>query len=209
MEKVFNLTNKKPPLKIPDFKFIGYHQLQPNIAYYIRKYDDYKNFDLLEAKIEDRHKLFKRYTLGAGTNIKYLDSFMYAHLKYRKDEKVKDYKTFLDLVIKDSNLEKTKSKYENSKIPKQFEKEPLYLNLKAQGYKLLYVVNSDERQKIEQSYMVFVKETNEKLLDTDINYIIFKPIQLITKMSYLQGKSGSKYNIHEYQELNIPTSILK
>ena len=78
MNDVFKINTKiKPLVKIPDFTFIDYHNLQQSVCYYIRKYDDHNDFDFMEAKIvKTGNKVKDRYTLGSGTSIKILDSFL-------------------------------------------------------------------------------------------------------------------------------------
>lgn len=211
METVFKYNKKiKPLVKINDFKFVDYHNLQPSICYYIRKYDEHNNYDLVEAKIQRTKNVIKdRYTLGAGTSIKVIDSFMYSYLRHR-NEKL-DYKTFINLALKESNLNTDyyKNRYNNSSIPAEFKRTTKWHNLLSDKYSVLYVLSSEKNQALKQHYIVFVKETNEKVLNETISYITFKPVQLIVKMDYLKGKTTSKYHVNELPEINIPTSILK
>ena len=52
MNEIFNIDKKQKPLvDIPGFTFVGYHNLQPGVCYYVRKYDNSNNFDFVEAKI--------------------------------------------------------------------------------------------------------------------------------------------------------------
>lgn len=211
MNDLFKINNKiKPLVKVPDFTFIDYHNLQPSICYYIRKYDDHNDFDLMEAKIvKTNNKVKDRYTLGAGTSIKVLDSFMYYFLKHRNEKM--DYNTFINNVLNDANLTDKfyLEKYKDGSIPKSFKMSAKYHNILGNKFEILYVERSSKDKKLEQIYIMFVKELKEQVMNTEINYIIFKPVRLMTKMDYLKGKTKDQYSVYEYPEICIPTSILK
>lgn len=211
MNEVFNIDKKQKPLvDIPGYTFIGYHNIQPGIGYYIRKYDEHNNFDFVEAKIvKTGNKVKNRYVLTAGTCIKILDSFMYSYLKHRNDKL--NYKDFIDLSLKEANITDKNiiEKYSDGTIPKEIKNMNEYKNILNNNYQILYVAKSPKENKLEQIYVVFVKQVKQKLMDTDINYILFKPVQLMTKMDYLKGKTKEKYSMFEYQEVTIPNNILK
>lgn len=211
MNDLFKINNKiKPLVKVPDFTFIDYHNLQPSICYYIRKYDDHNDFDLMEAKIvKTNNKVKDRYTLGAGTSIKVLDSFMYYFLKHRNEKM--DYNTFINNALNDANLTDNfyLEKYKDGSIPKSFKMSAKYHNILGNKFEILYVERSSKDKKLEQIYIVFVKELKEQVMNTEISYIIFKPVRLMTKMDYLKGKTKDQYSVYEYPEICIPTSILK
>ena len=211
MNDLFKINNKiKPLVKVPDFTFIDYHNLQPSICYYIRKYDDHNDFDLMEAKIvKTNNKVKDRYTLGAGTSIKVLDSFMYYFLKHRNEKM--DYNTFINNALNDANLTDNfyLEKYKDGSVPKSFKMSAKYHNILGNKFEILYVERSSKDKKLEQIYIVFVKELKEQVMNTEISYIIFKPVRLMTKMDYLKGKTKDQYSVYEYPEICIPTSILK
>lgn len=211
MNDLFKINNKiKPLVKVPDFTFIDYHNLQPSICYYIRKYDDHNDFDLMEAKIvKTNNKVKDRYTLGAGTSIKVLDSFMYYFLKHRNEKM--DYNTFINNALNDANLTDKfyLEKYKDGSIPKSFKMSAKYHNILGNKFEILYVERSSKDKKLEQIYIMFVKELKEQVMGTEINYVIFKPVRLMTKMDYLKGKTKDQYSVYEYPEIYIPTSILK
>lgn len=211
MNDLFKINNKiKPLVKVPDFTFIDYHNLQPSICYYVRKYDDHNDFDLMEAKIvKTNNKVKDRYTLGAGTSIKVLDSFMYYFLKHRNEKM--DYNTFINNALNDANITDKfyLEKYKDVSIPKSFKMSAKYHNILGNKFKILYVERSSKDKKLEQIYIVFVKELKEQVMNTEINYVIFKPVRLMTKMDYLKGKTKDQYSVYEYPEICIPTSILK
>lgn len=218
MNDLFKINNKiKPLVKVPDFTFIDYHNLQPSICYYIRKYDDHNDFDLMEAKIvKTNNKVKDRYTLGAGTSIKVLDSFMYYYLKIRNTDVIYSnknliYKDFINQALKDANItDKTIiERYSDGTIPKSFKMSAKYHNILGNKFEILYVERSSKDKKLEQIYIVFVKELKEQVMNTEISYIIFKPVRLMTKMDYLKGKTKDQYSVYEYPEICIPTSILK
>ena len=211
MNDLFKINNKiKPLVKVPDFTFIDYHNLQPSICYYIRKYDDHNDFDLMEAKIvKTNNKVKDRYTLGAGTSIKVLDSFMYYFLRHRNEKM--DYNTFITNALNDANLTDNfyLEKYKDGSIPKSFKMSAKYHNILGNKFEILYVERSSKDKKLEQIYIMFVKELKEQVMNTEISYIIFKPVRLMTKMDYLKGKTKDQYSVYEYPEICIPTSILK
>lgn len=211
MNDLFKINTKiKPLVKVPDFTFIDYHNLQPSICYYIRKYDDHNDFDLMEAKIvKTNNKVKDRYTLGAGTSIKVLDSFMYYFLKHRNEKM--DYNTFINNALNDANLTDKfyLEKYKDGSIPKSFKMSAKYHNILGNKFEILYVERSSKDKKLEQIYIMFVKELKEQVMNTEISYIIFKPVRLMTKMDYLKGKTKDQYSVYEYPEIYIPTSILK
>lgn len=217
MNDVFKINTKiKPLVKIPDFTFIDYHNLQQSVCYYIRKYDDHNDFDFMEAKIvKTGNKVKDRYTLGSGTSIKILDSFMYYYLKerelYANRNKIFTYKDFVKGALEDANItDKTIiERYSDRTIPEEFKFTDAYKDLIKKGYQVLYVSRSPKEKKIEQYYIVFVQEIKQDLMGTEINYVNFKPVHLITSLDYMKNKSKNKYLVHEYEELNIPTSILK
>ena len=217
MNDVFKINTKiKPLVKIPDFTFIDYHNLQQSVCYYIRKYDDHNDFDFIEAKIvKTDNKVKDRYTLGSGTSIKILDSFMYFYLKKRElinsEENVFSYKDFIEFALAEANItdKATNERYIDGTIPKEFKESDLYKNLIKNDYQVLYVSKSPKEKKIEQYYIVFVQEIRQDLMGTEISYVNFKPVHLITSLDYMKNKSKDKYLIHEYEELHIPTSILK
>lgn len=212
MENVFKNSKQKELVKIPDFKFIGFHDTQLNVAYYIRKYDNFNNFDFMEAKLEETgNKLSKKYTLGAGTKINILDNIMYSYLKHRKDsDKISDYDSFVELSLKENNMDtkENRERYLNGVVPKEYKETKNYKDILSKGYKLLYVINSSKDKAIEQHYMVFVTENKMELLDRTIEYITFKPVQLLISMEYLKTHKGNKYLVNEFTEVNVPTSIL-
>lgn len=217
MNDVFKINTKiKPLVKIPDFTFIDYHNLQQSVCYYIRKYDDHNDFDFIEAKIvKTDNKVKDRYTLGSGTSIKILDSFMYFYLKKRElinsEENVFSYKDFIEFALAEANItdKATNERYSDGTVPKEFKESDLYKNLIKNDYQVLYVSKSPKEKKIEQYYIVFVQEIRQDLMGTEISYVNFKPVHLITSLDYMKNKSKDKYLIHEYEELHIPTSILK
>lgn len=217
MNDVFKINTKiKPLVKIPDFTFIDYHNLQQSVCYYIRKYDDHNDFDFMEAKIvKTGNKVKDRYTLGSGTSIKILDSFMYYYLKerelYDNRNKIFTYKDFVKGALEDANItDKTIiERYSDGTIPEEFKFTDTYKDLIKKDYQVLYVSRSPKEKKIEQYYIVFVQEIKQDLMGTEINYVNFKPVHLITSLDYIKNKSKDKYLVHEYEELHIPTSILK
>lgn len=209
LKDVFNLDNKsKSYVKIPNYTCLGHHNIHTDVYYYARMFDN-ANIEFMEAKIVPTgNKVFNKYTLGAGTSIKILDAFM---LNALFADSYKKYECFVTGTLKKAfNFDDKKAKEEFKKHYK-FELPTTKEKKKAleQGFKILYNVRNDKENKIEQIYAVFVKEVKQKVFDVDLDYIVFKPMQYITKMEYIKGKSNDKYNVIELQEICVPKSLIK
>ena len=77
-------------------------------------------------------------------------------------------------------------------------------------FKVLYSMNNETKErKYGTVYLTMVKELNQKLMDQDLSYVVFKNVEFVIKPSFVEGKSKEKYTMFELPSLNIPTSILK
>ena len=212
MKTIFNLTKLRPLIKFRGYKYIGTHNSYEGINYYIRKYDEHNNYEFMEAKIEGTNTLFKKFYLAAGTSIKILDSFMFSYLKHRKD---KDFNSlmehgFVKKSIEENKFNKELLKTYSNDVPKKIADTDYYKNLINDGFKVLYVMNNEtSKRKYSTVHLVMVKELNQKLMEEDLSYVVFKTAEFAVKPSYINKTGKEKYAMFELPGLNIPTSILK
>ena len=212
MEKVFKVTKLKPLIKFRGYKYIGSHNSYEGINYYARKYDNHNNYEFMEAKIEGTNGLFKKFYLASGTSIKILDSFMFSYLKHRKDSDINLLleKGFVKKSLKENGFNASMEKMYSNKVPKEVESSDYYKKAIKDGFKVLYVVNNETKErKYATVSLTMVKELNQKLIDEDLSYVVFKNAEFVVKPSFVEGKSKEKYSMFELPSLNIPTSILK
>lgn len=212
MKNIFNITKLKPLIKFEGYKYIGPHNSYEGINYYARKYDNHNNYEFMEAKIEGTNGLFRKYMLASGTSIKILDSFMYSYLKHRKDKDIDLLleKGFIDQSISENGFNKEMAKVYTNKVPKEIENSDFYKKAIKDEFKVLYSMNNETKErKYGTVYLTMVKELNQKLMDQDLSYVVFKNVEFVIKPSFVEGKSKEKYTMFELPSLNIPTSILK
>lgn len=212
MKNIFNITKLKPLIKFEGYKYIGPHNSYEGINYYARKYDNHNNYEFMEAKIEGTNGLFRKYMLASGTSIKILDSFMYSYLKHRKDKDIDLLleKGFIAQSISENGFNKEMEKIYTNKIPKEIENSDFYKKAIKDEFKVLYSMNNETKErKYGTVYLTMVKELNQKLMDQDLSYVVFKNVEFVIKPSFVEGKSKEKYTMFELPSLNIPTSILK
>ena len=212
MNSIFNMTKLKPLIKFRGYKYIGPHNSYEGVNYYVRKYDNHNNYEFMEAKIDGTDGLFKKYMLSSGTSIKILDSFMYSYLKHRKDtdfESLMEY-GFVKKALKENNFNEDMLKLYTSQVPKAIQDTTYYKNLVNDGYKVLYVMNNEtSKRQYSTVHLVMVKELNQRLMDEDLSYVVFKNAEFAVKPSYITKQSKEKYAMFELPSLNIPANILK
>lgn len=212
MKDIFKITKLKPLIKFRGYEYIGVHNSYEGINYYARKYDNHNNYEFMEAKIDGTNGLFKKCMLSSGTSIKILDSFMYSYLKHRND---KDFNLLMEHGFVKMSLEENKfnnnlTKIYTSQVPKAIQDTEYYKNLIKDGYKVLYVMNNETSKKQYSTvHLVMVKELNQKMMDEDLSYVIFKNAEFAVKPSFINKTSKEKYAMFELPSLNIPVSILK
>lgn len=209
MNTVFKFSKVKPLIKFNRYKFVGSHNNFENINYYI-KYNGNNNYDFMEAKIARRpKKLFKKYELTAGTTIKVLDSLMFSYLKHRKENNVLS-KSFIKNALEEAGFPESINKYYTTKVPKEISELEYYKKAKKNGYKILYCMNNEAKdKKFANVYLVLVKDEIQKWVGEDISYVNFKMAEFTVKPSYIKNGGKDKYFMLELPSLNIPTSILK
>lgn len=215
LKDIFNFSKLKPLIKFNQYKYIGPHDSCEGINYYIRKYDEHNNYELMEAKIEKLPKLFNSLVLSAGTNIKILDTFMMTYLKNRKqllenpemvgsDEFIR-----LGILMSGTHNEEYESLYSN-KVPLELKIDTNFMKAKSDNYRVLYVLNTEtEKRKFGKVQIVMVKEHTQKFAGSDLSYVCFKIMEYVIKPSYVKEGKKPKYMYFEHQPLNIPVSILK
>lgn len=214
LKNIFKFTKQKPVIKLNGYKYLGVHQTQEGINYYIRKCDEYNNYEFMEARIDKLPRLFKPYVLGAGTSVKILDTFMMTYLEHR-NEILKDKKFDIDEFIKLGKLNINSFNEEfldlyTSKVPLEIKLDVNYMDALKDDYQLLYLINSETPQrKFGKVQVVLVKEYHQKFVGQDISYVCFKIMEYIVRPQFIKEGKGSKYMYFEHQPLNIPTSLLK
>lgn len=212
MKDIFKLTKLKPLIKFRGYVYIGSHNSYEGINYYARKYDNHNNYEFMEAKIDGTNGLFKKYMLSSGTSIKILDSFMYSYLKHRKDKDIDSLMEhgFVRKSLEENNFSTDLTKLYTSQVPKAIQETDYYKNLIKDGYKVLYVMNNEtSKRQYSTVHLVMVKELNQKLMEEDLSYVVFKNAEFAVKPSFMTKQSKEKYAMFELPSLNIPVSILK
>lgn len=212
MKDIFKLTKLKPLIKFRGYVYIGSHNSYEGINYYARKYDNHNNYEFMEAKIDGTNGLFKKYMLSSGTSIKILDSFMYSYLKHRKDKDIDSLMEhgFVRKSLEENNFSADLTKLYTSQVPKAIQETDYYKNLIKDGYKVLYVMNNEtSKRQYSTVHLVMVKELNQKLMEEDLSYVVFKNAEFAVKPSFITKQSKEKYAMFELPSLNIPVSILK
>lgn len=212
MINIFNMTKLKPLIKFKGYSYIGVHNSYEGINYYVRKYDNHNNYEFMEAKIDGTDGLFRKYMLSAGTSIKILDSFMYSYLKHRKDTGFDSLMQhgFVKKSLEENKFNAEAGKFYSNQVPKAIQDTEYYKNLIKDGYKVLYVMNNEmSKRQYSTVHLVMVKELNQKLMEEDLSYVVFKNAEFAVKPSFMTKQSKEKYAMFELPSLNIPVSILK
>jgi hypothetical protein len=219
--------SKKQPIKLRNFKFIGFHPDYETCCYYFKELPR-DNFELMEVMLEGKVKKGKLYKpeLGAGTKIQILDAFMSNYL-FNKVEKIDPdtapdlEKSFLELVIErsfpdfDKKTKESIIKKFSIEVPREIALyEEAYKKYTKEGYKLLYCSNDETSiRKFGIVNIVLVKEehvkSNDKNIEIDRHYTLFKPLKYMTKASYIKGESNKKYHEEELPLIVINHDILQ
>ena len=190
--------DKKQPIKLRGFKFIGFHKDYANACYYYKELPR-DNFEIMECMLEGA----KKPEIGAGTKVQIIDAFMSNHLyNVQNDIKTKDTHDFIKYVVEHSFEDLTEKQKEgmikqfNSTVPKEVKETQAYKDCKKDGFNLLYCSNdeSDER-KMAIVNIVMVKEQKlvSKEMGIDRTYTIFKPFKYRVLPTYLNKTSKQKY----------------
>jgi len=213
---------KKQPIKLRGFKFIGFHSDYETCGYYFKELPK-DNFELMEVMFEGRVKKGKLYKpeLGAGTKVQILDAFMSNYLYNKLNNiKVKDNKDFIHKVVtgtfKDEDR-KTKDsilKQFTSPVPDEIKKSTIYKKYINLGYNVLYCSDNETTiKRFSIVNIVLVKEdhikSNDKNIELDRIYTLFKPIKYMTTPGYIKGESKTKYYEEELPQIVVNNDILE
>lgn len=213
MNEVFKKSKLKPLIKFKGYDYIGTHNSYEGVNYYVRKYDNLNNYEFMEAKIEGRPGLFKKFMLAAGTSIKMIDTFMYSYLKHRNDKDIKTLlkKGLIEKTLKESNFENVEelTKIYTTKVPAVIANGDYYQKLSKDGYEVLYVKEIKNEKQFNTVSLVMVKEEHQELMGTDLSYVLFRSSEFVVRPSYVSGKGKEKYMQFNLPDINIPVDILK
>lgn len=213
--KIFK-ESKKQPIKFRNFTFIGYHPDYPAAYYYKDLGRD--NFEIMECTLEGNSK---KPEIGAGTNVKVIDSFMSNYIYIRRNNiKLETNKDFIDYVIKNTFGDYTDKLAENmsekfySKVPTEVKNSKNYKELLSDGYNLLYCSNDEsEDRKMGIVTLCLVKEEHlksvSKNIELDRKFTIFQPLQFRVSPGYIKGTSKVKYIEENHQPIVICHDLLK
>lgn len=206
-------TSKKQPIKLRNFKFIGYHSDYTNCAYYYKDIGK-DNFELMEMMLEGE----KKPEIGAGTKVQVIDTFMSHHLKL--DKPYKTTKLFVEHVVKKVYSDLKKEVRENmikrfsSSVPKEIkEKGTLYSKYIDKGYSVLYCSNDESKERVMGIVnIVLVKDEHLKSedprIDIDRKYTLFKPLKYMTTPDYIKGTSKNKYFEEDLPQIVVNHDLL-
>lgn len=219
--KLFKET-KKEPIKFRNFKFIGFHPDYETCGYYYKELPR-DNFELMEIMFEGGVKKGKLYKpeIGAGTKVQIIDAFM-ANYLYNKinNVKIKDAKDFIRKAALNtfkSEEKKTKDsivKKFTSPVPGEIKNMYAYKKCIDEGYEVLYCSNDEtDIRRFSIVNIVLVKEdhikSNDKNIELDRTYTLFKPLKYMTTPSYIRGESKIKYREEELPPIVINNDILE
>lgn len=203
---------KKQPIKLRNFKFIGYHSDYPNCCYYYKELPR-DNFELMEMMIEGK----KKPEIGAGTKVQILDAFMSNYLYFKGEDDIDFVKMTIDNTyndLEDTQKEAMLKKFK-SKVPAEIERfHDSFKKYIKQGYKVLYCCDDESKDRLMGIVnIVLVKEDNVKSMDPkiDINrtYTLFKPLKYMVRPAYIKGTSSIKYYEDELPLIVVSHDILK
>ncbi len=191
--------SKKQPIKLTNFKYIGYSEYHPNICYYIKELPR-DNFEIMTCALEGNER---KPEIGAGTNVKVIDVFMANYLYNLQNAiETKDVHDFVAKAVetsfhdlKDTEKEAMIKKY-NASIPTEVKKFDSYKKAQKEGYKVLYCSNDESKDRaFGVVNLVLVKEQTieSKQLEIKEDYVVFKPLRFLTSPTYIKTKKGDKY----------------
>ena len=208
---------KKQPIKLRGFDFIGYHKDYGNCCYYVKELER-DNFELMEMMIEGTHK---KPEIGAGTKVQIIDAFMSNYLRLQLDGDFPiENKTFIQLVVDRSypDLEERQRKgiveQFTSKVPQQIQRTKIYKDYIDKGYKLLYCSNTEGKDiMLGIVNIVLVKEdhifSKDEKIDIDRKFSLFKPLKFMVTPGYILDKTKVKYYEEELPLIVVNHDLLK
>lgn len=219
---------KKQPIKLRGFDFIGYHKDYGNCCYYVKELER-DNFELMEMMLEGTHK---KPEIGAGTKVQVLDAFMSNYLDLKRERKIpltdesykipfpKENKEFIERVVASSysDLEERQRKgiveQFTSKVPQQIQRTKIYKDYIEKGYKLLYCSNTEGKDRLMGIVnIVLVKEdhifSKDERIDIDRKFSLFKPLKFMVTPGYILDKTKVKYHEEELPLIVVNHDLLK
>lgn len=206
--------SKKQPIKLTNFKYIGYSEGYPNICYYYKELPR-DNFELLTCSLEGKQN---KPELGAGTNVKVIDVFMANYLyNLRNDIKTIDVNDFVTKTIETSfndikdDDKKAMIKKFNSSIPEEIKKFDSYKEAHKDNFKVLYCSNDESKDRAFGIVnLVLVKDVvvDSKELELHNEYTVFRPLRFMVSPAYLKGASKIKYNEVKQEDIIVDNKLL-
>lgn len=206
--------SKKQPIKLTNFKYIGYSEGYPNICYYYKELPR-DNFELLTCSLEGKQR---KPELGAGTNIKVIDVFMANYLyNLRNELNFANVGSFVSSVINHSfnDLEdkdkETMIKKFNSRVPEEIKKFDSYKEAHKDNFKVLYCSNDESKDRAFGIVnLVLVKDVvvDSKELELHNEYTVFRPLRFMVSPAYLKGASKIKYNEVKQEDIIVDNKLL-
>ena len=206
--------SKGQPIKLTNFKYIGYSEGYHNICYYYKELPR-DNFELLTCSLEGKQR---KPELGAGTNVKVLDVFMANYLYNIKNDfnftAVSSFvKSSIDYSFSDLKDEdrKAMTKKFNSVIPEEIKKFDSYKDAHKDGFKVLYCSNDESKDRAFGIVnLVLVKDVvvDSKELELHNEYTVFRPLRFMVSPAYLKGASKIKYNEVKQEDIIVDNKLL-
>jgi hypothetical protein len=208
---------KKQPIKLRGFNFIGYHKDYGNCCYYVKELER-DNFELMEMMLEGTRK---KPEIGAGTKVQIIDAFMSNYLRLQLDDEFPiENKTFIQTVVDRSyfDLEEKQRKgiveQFTSKVPQQIQRTKIYKDYIDKGYKLLYCSNTEGKDRLMGIVnIVLVKEdhifSKDERIDIDRKFSLFKPLKFMVTPGYILDKTKVKYHEEELPLIVVNHDLLK
>lgn len=206
--------SKKQPIKLTNFKYIGYSEGYPHICYYYKELPR-DNFELMTCALEGAQR---KPEIGAGTNVRVVDVFMSNYLyNLRNNIKPSDINEFVKRTIgtsfsdlKEEDQNNMIKKF-NSKIPEEIKQFESYKEAKKDGFKVLYCSNDESKERAFGIVnLILVKDVvvDSKELELHSEYTIFKPLRFLVSPAFLKGKSKTKYNEEKQEDIVVNHNLL-
>ena len=194
--------NKKQPIKFRNFKYIGEAKYHPNICYYYKELPN-DNFYIMTCSLEGT---YKHPEIGAGTNVKVIDTFMANYLyNLRNDINTLDTNDFITKAVETSFSEskdiikKNMIKQYNSSIPKEIKDFDSWKKAIQDDFEVLYCSNdeSPDRKfgviKIVMVKEIEIKGNDDLFADIHENITLFQCLEYRVNSKYIKGLSKTKY----------------
>lgn len=206
--------SKGQPIKLTNFKYIDYSKNYPNIVYYYKELPK-DNFELMTCSLEGTNR---KPEIGAGTNVKVIDTFMANYLyNLRNDIKPIDTHDFITKAVETSfnNLRDTEKeamiKHYNAAIPDEIKKFESYKKAQKEDFKILYCSNDESKDRlygVVNLIMVKNKTVESKQFEIKEEYTMFRYFKFLTTSKFIKGKSGDKYILSDEGDIIVNNNLL-